>query len=173
MQKPNLPPRTVAVLGATCVLIGWLLASTLTPPVAQVQSLPPRAPAKAPASAEPTFTERLHLRFPSEVAAPTPRRNPFVFGQRPPRATAPSAAPVVDAAASSFEPAPPAIAGPLFSLAGIGISGEVKTAVLVEGDAVHVLKVGDTLGGYEIVEITENSVTLGQANGLRYVLRLR
>jgi hypothetical protein len=35
-------PKHVAFVGAICVTIGWLLASTLSPPVARVQSLPPQ-----------------------------------------------------------------------------------------------------------------------------------
>ena len=35
------------------------------------------------------------------------------------------------------------------------------------------MKVGERLGGYEIVDITDSSVTLAEAPGMRWVLRLR
>ena len=167
------PPRTVALVGAVCVTIGWLFASTLSPPVATLQTLPARQPAAFPAAEDVAFTEHLQLRLRQAPAPPTPRRNPFVFGQRfdpehPNRSSDALAAPdAVEAAPAAMVPV-----GPSFSLAGIGISGETRTAILTDGQAVHVLRLGDRVNGYEIVEITDDSATL--ANGeLRYRLRLR
>src|SRR4029078_12926060 len=40
MRLGEMPPKTVALLGAVCLTTGWLLASMLTPPVAKLQSLP-------------------------------------------------------------------------------------------------------------------------------------
>jgi hypothetical protein len=48
----------------------------------------------------------------------------------------------------------------------------VHTAVLSDGYTVHLVKAGDTLGGYRVVEVTESSVTLADADGAAYVLRL-
>ncbi len=61
----------------------------------------------------------------------------------------------------------------MFSLSGIGITGEIHTAILADGEAVHVVKVGDRVAGYDVVDVTDSSVTLADASGLRYVLRLR
>jgi hypothetical protein len=67
----------------------------------------------------------------------------------------------------------PVSVAPVFTLAGIGIDGDVRTAILTDGQDVHLMKIGERLGGYEIVEISDNSVTLAEAAGLRWVLRLR
>jgi hypothetical protein len=48
----------------------------------------------------------------------------------------------------------------------------VHTAVLSDGYTVHLVKAGDTVGGYRVVEVTETSVTLAGADGAAYVLRL-
>lgn len=165
------PPRTVALIGAVCVTIGWLLASTLSPPVATSQALPPRQPATPAAANEAPFTEHLQLRLRQAPTAPTPRRNPFAFGERAPRERAgqPSAA----ASAPAVEAAVPlAPVGPAFSLAGIGVSGETRTAILTDGQSVHIVRVGERVGGFDLVEITDDSATLGSGD-LRYRLRLR
>jgi hypothetical protein len=171
-QMSPFPPRTVALVGAVCVTIGWLLASTLSPPVANLQSLPARQAAVTPPAEEIAFTEQLQLRMRQAPAAPTPRRNPFAFGQRAPQEQAVRSW----EAASVSEPAapvlPPAPVGPALLLAGIGISGDVRTAILTDGQAVHVVKVGDRVGGYEVVEVTDDSATLAGGE-LRYRLRLR
>jgi hypothetical protein len=48
----------------------------------------------------------------------------------------------------------------------------VHTAVLSDGSTVHLVKAGDTVGGYRVVEVTESSVTLADGDGAAYVLRL-
>jgi hypothetical protein len=169
----KLPGRTVAYIGAVCVTVGWLLASTLTPPVANVQSLPGRQPKPTPVGEEPTLTERLQFRTERTTVAPTPKRNPFVFGERSRTAATQPTADDVGAQEPSLPATSQPVVGPVFSLAGIGITGETRTAILTDGQAVHILKVGDRIAGYEVVELTNNSVTLGEQSGLRYVLRLR
>jgi hypothetical protein len=71
----------------------------------------------------------------------------------------------------------PVPSGPIFSLAGIGSTssadGVLLTAVLSDGNTVHLVNAGQTLGGYTIVAVTEDSVTLADAQGLQTVLRLR
>ena len=169
----TLPPRTVALIGTVCLTVGWLLASTLTPPVAQLQSRPERQAKPAPSTEQAGFTEQLHWRLQRVPQPPAPRRNPFMFAQRPrPGAQAPAASGGAPAKVDDA-PAPAVALGPVFSLSGIGISGTTRTAILSEGQDVHVVKIGDRVGNYDIVDITDNSVTLGEASGLRYVLRLR
>jgi hypothetical protein len=167
-------PRVVALISAVSLTIGWLLASVMTPPVARVQVLTDRA-AIQPGNAEPLapFTEQLQLRVRRAPQPPMPRRNPFAFAGRPrpsdvlpPPSPAPGAAPIT-----------PAAVGPTFSLSGIGVtetpSGFLHTAVLSDGNTVHLARAGDTVGGYRVVEVDDNSVTLADASGDRHVLRLK
>jgi hypothetical protein len=168
----QIPARTVAVIGAVCVTVGWLLAATVTPPIAQSQSLPQRAEKSVVATAESTFAEQLHFKLQQAPAPPAPRRNPFTFGQTPRRVAA-ATEPGEPAAEVASQPTPAPQVGPRFSLSGIGITGEVRTAVLAEGQRVHIVKPGDTIGGYTVVGVTDDSVTLSEASGLQHVLRLR
>ena len=171
-----MPPRTVALIGAVCLTTGWLLASVLTPPVARVQALPERSASPAAATLPSPPLERLQFRLSEAPPPPTPRRNPFEFGARERGSTvaadvAAPARPVTDAVAA------PASVGPRYSLAGIGTTtgpeGLVHTAVVSDGTAVHLVKQGDAVGGYTAVEVTEATVTLADAAGVRYVLRLK
>ena len=164
-----MPPRTVALVAAMCVTIGWLLAATLTPPVARVQSRPERQQ-RPPAVAEPApFTAVLNLRLRDAPPPPTTRRNPFSFGTR-----TRSALPPQTIVPPEREPTPPATSsgprGPVYSLSGIGIAGELRTAVLTDGQDVSIVKVNDAIGGYTVVEITDSSVTLATETA-RYTLR--
>src|SRR5262245_29627046 len=88
MDAPVMPFRTVALVGAVCLISGWLLASGLTPPTANLQALPERrAPDRASATPLPAaYSEQLKLKLDRLPAAPVPRRNPFVFGGREPAA---------------------------------------------------------------------------------------
>jgi hypothetical protein len=167
-----LPWKSVTLIGATCLTTGWLLASMLTPPVALVQTLregpatPPRATA-APAA----FTEQLRLRLQDAPDPPTSRRNPFVFGRRerplPAASVATEATPIVD-------PAPIAPLGPIYELSGIGVTNDERTAIISDGNSVLLAKVGATVGRYQVLEITDTSVTLLSATDQRQlILRLR
>ena len=168
-----LPPKSVALIGAVCLTIGWLLASVLTPPIARVQTLQERRPAAADAATRPApFTELLQMQLRHAPEPPTPRRNPFVFGARP--RIAPSAPSQTEPHAAI--PAVPDVArpvGPIYELSGIGISGDARTAVLTDGNSVTVAKVGDSVGGYRVVEISDTSVTLAAVSGERHILSLR
>jgi hypothetical protein len=177
MASSAMPPKTVALIGAVCLTTGWLLAAVLTPPVATLQELPVRRPEPhvAPSSSAEPFSEQLRLGLERVPAAPIPRRNPFVFGGRT-RTTAEStaAAPPSTPAAVAVEAVP---VGPIYALSGIAVAstsnGNVLTAVLTDGQTVHLVKVGSSIGGYLLVEATENSATLADAAGTRHVLRLR
>ena len=175
-----MPPKTVAVIGAFCLTTGWLLASLLTPPVAKSQALPERRDNPQPVSAQEIepFVEPLRLRRSEAVIASTPRRNPFVFGNR--TRPADSATRSSSPAAPSAPIEPQAVAapvGPIYWLSGIGVSetpqGIVRTAVLSDGTTVHLVKIGNTVGGYTVVEITDVSATIADGSGTRYSLRLR
>jgi hypothetical protein len=168
----SIPPHTVAVIGAVCLTVGWLLASTLAPPVARLQSLPERQPKPSTTAQESTFTEQLHLKMHQAPVAPAPRRNPFMFANRA-RVDAPTPAADTSSTQVTLPPSLPVSLAPVFTLAGIAVDGDVRTAILTDGQDVHLMKVGERLGGYEIVDITDSSVTLAEAPGMRWVLRLR
>lgn len=171
-----MPPRTVALLGAVCLTIGWLLASMLAPPVAQVQVLPERITARPETDAQsrPPSVEQVHLKLRQTPQPPTPRRNPFEFGTRQ---RVPDAAQSYVAPPPVQVPLPPPIVGPMLSLSGVGVSetsaGLIYTAVLSDGNTVHLVKAGDAIGGYTAVDVNESSVTLADASGSRYLLRLK
>jgi hypothetical protein len=184
MSAKDMPPKTVAVLGAVCLTTGWLLASMLAPPVAKLQSLPEHRAAARPASVAPqpaaAFTEQLHWRLQQAPVAPVPRRNPFTFGSKP-RATSTTSAPAATAApVAGTVPvldAAPVPTGPIYALAGIGSTqaGETVTftAVLSDGNTVHLVNAGETVGGYKVAAVTEDSVTLTDPQGGQTILRLR
>jgi len=178
-----MPLKTVTLVAAVCLTTGWLLASLLMPPVATLQSLPERrtgAAARGNDSPAP-YAEQLQLRLRQAPDPPTPRRNPFVFGARDrdvvsvPGSAAGQPQRRTDIPAPIA--APPQPAGPLFSLSGIGASttpaGPVRTAVLSDGITVQLVKVGDTVGAYKVVEVGEETVTLTNAAGSNYILRLK
>jgi hypothetical protein len=185
MSVKDMPPKTVAVVGAVCLTTGWLLASMLAPPVARLQTLPERRAAARPATPPPepaaAFAEQLHWRLQQAPVAPVPRRNPFTFGSAPRTSVAPAgrpaapgtptvgAAPVMDVA--------PVPSGPIYALAGIGSTqmadGVRLTAVLSDGNTVHLVNAGESVGGYKVVTVTEDSVTLADQQGAQTILRLR
>lgn len=172
-----MPPRTVALIGAVCLTTGWLLASVLTPPVARVQALPERSATPAPAAISAPPVERLQFRLSEAPPPPTPQRNPFEFGARHRAGTVPTDREPAPAPPVADTGAPPAPAGPPHTLAGIGTSmgpdGPVHTAVVSDGTTVHLVKSGDTVGAYTAIDVTEATITLVDAAGVRHVLRLK
>jgi hypothetical protein len=162
-----MPLKNVGIVAAVCVLVGWLLASTLAPPVARVQSLPQQPQPRAAAPVE-QFTERIQLRRAEARPAPENRRNPFAFATR--GRTTIEAPPAAAVPAPSFAEPMPIPTGPTYVLSGMGISGEVRTAVLTDGDDVLIVKVNDVVGGFTVAEIGEDGVTLVR-NAERHILR--
>ena len=61
--------------------------------------------------------------------------------------------------------------GPTFVLAGIGISGDERTAVLASPDAVNIVRVDDVVGQFIVTAITDTSVILYRGDE-QFVLRL-
>jgi len=176
---PFMPPKLVALIVAAALTTGWLLASILSPPVAELQALPERVEPSVPtqdARTETPFTEQLHLRLQSVPAAPVPRRNPFVFGTATPR-LARETAPASDATTTADAERLAVPTGPSLRLAGIGstaTAGEpLRTAVVSDGTTVHLVKVGERVTGYAVVAITDDAVTIEDATGQQWVLRLK
>ena len=161
-------PRNVAFVGAICVTIGWLVASTVTPPVARVQTRPPERAKPADELDAIAFTARVQLEQRELPPPPQGRRNPFAFATRTP--VGEDAVPMTPRDVAPPSDAPVMPTGPAYLVAGIAITGDKTSAVLSTGADVHIVTVNDVIGAYPVVEITESSVTL--ANGSdRYILR--
>ena len=166
-----MPPKTVALVAAVCITIGWLLASTIAPPVARVQSLSARQPSPA-AEPLPRFAEQLHERLRRVPDPPSNRRNPFSFGEPEGRESA--AVAIGEHRHDAAVPSPTSVPrGPVYFLAGLGISADGRTAVLTDGQVARIVNVSDVVDGYTVVEITDDAVTLAGSSGERHVLRLR
>ena len=168
-----MPAKLVALIVAAALTIGWLLASIVSPPVAKLQGLPDRAERREPAPeprVETPFTAELHLKLQTVPVAPVPRRNPFVYGSASRRAEPRDPARTDESAAPATDRAPMAVAaGPSLWLSGIGSTtteaGPVRTAIISDGTTVHLVKVGETVTGYAVIDITDDAVTLVDAAG--------
>lgn len=183
VNVPSMPPKFVALIVAASLTTGWLLASLVSPPVAELQGLPDRGSRRAPVADTITvatpYTEQLHLRLQQAPLPPVPRRNPFAFGTRT-RVTTEAALPTKSADEDlpvMQMTLPPLVTGPSLRLSGMGSTttptGTVRTAVISDGTTVHLVKQGDTVGGYKVVEITDDTVTLADAAGAQWKLKLK
>lgn len=172
-------PKLVALIAASSALVGWLLASVISPPVAELQVLPERADRRGPEPPQQTtttYSEQLHLKLLQAPLAPVPRRNPFRFATREASPSATTATPVREREAEGVATpalAAPAVTTPSLRLSGIGLTRGVRTAVISDGTTVHLVKVGETVGGYAVVEISADAVTIGDASGAQWKLRMK
>lgn len=171
-------PQLVALAVAASLTAGWLLASVVSPPVARLQDLPPRAVSRGEAAGdEPEMQYAEQLRFRLQAAPPRrlPGRNPFVFVDRV--RVAPERREEVAPPPPTETAAPPAAVVPPLRLSGIATtrreSGIVLTAIISDGSSVHLLTAGEVVGGYTVSEVTENGVALTGADGRLLMLRLQ
>lgn len=167
-------PGPLGLVGVGLLLAGWLLGSTLAPPVARTQGRGDgRAPAPAdlPASVIP-FTAASPV---AAVEAPRPARNPFTFGGDGGHAPGVSS-PSTPASAPDAEPSADVPSGdmmPMWALAGVASDAGVFTAIITGDGKVHLVQAGDQLpGGIDVVAVNEADVHLRDAQGV-VVLRLR
>jgi hypothetical protein len=173
-------PKVVALVVASSLTIGWLLASVVSPPVAKLQVLPERTERRAPAQGDAVatpYTQHLHLKLQHAPLPPVPRRNPFVFGSKQVSAPTKSAAEALErgsegVASGAMETPLPIVTGPSLRLSGIGSTGGVRTAVISDGRTVHLANVGGIVNGYSIVEISEDAVTIADASGAQWKLKM-
>ena len=161
-----MPLRTVALVAAVSATIGWLLAATLTPPVARLQSLPEQQ--EAAAADQRPLIQQLNLRLREAPLPPRSGRNPFSFGV-PERRKTPE--PEIDVPTLPNTTPVPVVPEPRYVLSGIGITGDARSAVLTDGENVFVVKLDETIAGYTVVDITESSVTIA-SDTARHTLRL-
>ena len=165
-------PRLLGVVGSGLILAGWLLGSTLSPPVAMTQSraeprvtlppLPPITPVRSlAASALPT-------------TPPAPARNPFAFGAGAPAAAVSAASDARETAAADIDTAPAPPAAPSWQLVGVAVGADgAITAVLSGGGDVHLARIGDRLPDELVVtELGVASARLLRPDGTLLTLRL-
>lgn len=155
---------------SSALLLGGalLLASYINAPAAPTPAPAPIAPealaaidAMAPLAADAAQeVERLRARLSAVPEKPVARRDPFTFGaaKRPSRRAEaerpvePSAPPVDES---------PVIEWPtLVALLTDHAAPAALTAVLAAGDSVEMLKAGDTIGGFQVTDVTATSVEL-------------
>jgi hypothetical protein len=171
-------PRALGLTGAALVVAGWLLGSTLSPPVARTQqrtvaresvsgpALPPIVPLNTMAT-RPT------------PGPPSPARNPFTFGRSgvsdevriAAAADAPHAANASDAPVATT--ANHAIADE-WRLLGLATAADGAMTAVVRGRGdVHLVRAGDRVAGDLLVsEVGEAGVRLQRADGTTIGLRL-
>ena len=176
MSVTAMPPKTVALVGAVCLTTGWLLASMLAPPVAQLQIVARASRARGAATAarpDAAFTEQLHCgceQAPdaADAAPQSVRVRQRVARRRGHRCSTAA----TDAPADAVEPAPRRAGAdrPVVLARPASASAtprrHVRTAVLSDGRPVHLVKAGDTRRRlYGDDRITDDSVTLADASG--------
>jgi hypothetical protein len=176
--------RTLALVGALGLAIGWMMGGRLQPSqpedaVEGRRSSGARPLETAPPPDAAPFTEQLRLKLEQKPRAPRPDRNPFTFAARRPVTPARSATAASAPAEAAAEPAPdPPKPGEEFRLAGMasteGAHGPVWTAMVHDGRGLLYVQKGDTLpGGFEAVDLQESSITLRDSAGGERTLRLR
>jgi hypothetical protein len=174
----DVSPRLVGVVGASCLLAGWLLGSTLRPPVALTQAPAPRVAPEPPLPRLdiPSVAARRE-RLAAAMAAPSPGRNPFAFGEarRPAAARVTAGPPPTELAPPADAPVPPP--PPAWTLVGVAVDqagdGERITAILSNGQDVHLAAAGAVLpGGYAVVRVAPDHAVLQDAAGAERVVRL-
>lgn len=174
---PFRSPRVLGLAAATLVVAGWLLGSTLSPPVAQTQA---RTTARAAASpALPEIVPFTGLAARATLAPPAPARNPFAFGRgvgaaQPTAATDSAPAPGATAARPEFVPATASAAEDEWRLIGVAVGADGAVTAIVRGQGeVHLVRAGDHLtAGVLVSEVGEGGVRLQRTDGSTIDLRL-
>ena len=86
MMKPMIRPRTVVLVGAVSLALGWMVGNTSSPatqePSTQRRTSGPR-PLGVPATSVAPFTAELRRKLDEHPRTPRPGRNPFVFRSGP------------------------------------------------------------------------------------------
>ena len=171
----TLTTRSVGMIAATAVAVGWLGATLMQPAVPE-QSL---RGSSAKRSAEPQVVpraDRLRERL-AEPPLPSRGRNPFVYGARTVPATRDHQLHGIEAVAPAPLPMPVAPPPPIFKLSGVASNLEngvaVLTAIVIDNGSMVFVKAGDKLSnGYSVLRVDEMSVTLSDATGVTQTIKL-
>jgi hypothetical protein len=173
----DVSPRLAGVVGASCLLAGWLLGSAVRPPVAHMQAAPRPAPEPPLPRLDIPSVAGHRQRLSAAMDAPTPVRNPFAFGADARATRRPPLVEVADAAPATVEiPVPPP--PPAWTLVGVALDAvdgdERITAILSNGGDVHLATAGVGLpGGYTVVRVAPDHAVLQDGAGAELVVRLR
>jgi hypothetical protein len=167
-------PRTVALVAAMSLALGWLASSVVSPVPPAAQPGAPRGPRPIGVTEPPaSYTEQLRRRLDAQPRSPSPQRNLFVFSGR--RAPAPRRTEPEPAAAPQM---PVLAAGPAFSLAGVATStvdGQpVHTAIVKSSSGLLFVKAGEPLpGGYTVTRVEDSYALIMDAAGVEQTLKLK
>jgi hypothetical protein len=159
-------------LGVLVLVSGWWLASLGGPQIAREGANDLSDKPATIAHDGSAFKERLRRGLSNAPAAPSPRRNPFLFSEREPAPAVARELPV-DLPPPVMEPQSPAL-----TLAGIATSdtpdGPVRTAVVSGTHGIALVKAGDLLPtGLVVVRVGEDHIVLADPAGTETVLRLK
>jgi hypothetical protein len=149
--------RSALLLGGVVLLASYISApaaptpAPLPVPVTEIDAIDANAPIAADAVQE---AARLRARLATVQEKPAPQRDPFSFGAAPKSPRRAAAAPEPPPVFAPIE-APP-IEWP--KLVALLTDKGVVTAVLGVGEAVELLKAGESVSGFVIREISATSV---------------
>jgi hypothetical protein len=167
----NRVASTTLLLAAAALLATRLISSADSSQIAT-----DRAPMDAGADQIPpelvavnAQVERLRDRLPAPTDFPTPRRDPFNFGERRQTRGAAPAPPM------AFVDLPvPALPKLIAILSEKNGGVEVRTAVIAKGDDVEFVKTGGAVGNLRVSAITSDGIVLTEpASGLSFSLALQ
>ena len=150
--------RFALLLGGTVLLMSYInapAAPTPTPARAtesEMRAIDAMAPVTDDAAQE---TAKLRERLAVVPERPVTQRDPFSFGTAPRKTKRAVVAPEPEPVAPEVAPPPPLVWPKLVAL--LTDNGNI-TAVLGVGEAVEVLKAGETAGGFLVREITATSI---------------
>ncbi|MGH9345928.1 MAG: hypothetical protein ACRD26_01565 [Vicinamibacterales bacterium] len=152
--------KSTAVASGLMVVGTWLASYAPVGGPRQAPAAAPSAAHTAAASAEiQREADRLHDRLRQGIAYRLPARNLFRFHAVPGKAPG---RPPVEEIAPAPEPAPPALRMMLSGIAEDVVGDEiVRTAIISTPDDVHLVKIGETVGGtYRVSAIAAGAVEL-------------
>jgi hypothetical protein len=170
-------PRALGLSAAALVVAGWLLGSTLSPPVARTQQ---RTAARASADAPlPPIVPLNKVAPQPDLDPPSPARNPFTFGRtvvvEEMRIAQSADAPIVATASEAALAATVSQAvGDEWRLLGLATAADGAMTAIVRGRGdVHLIRAGDRVAGDLLVsEVGDAGVRLQRADGSTIELRL-
>ena len=171
-------PRALGLTGAALVVAGWLLGSTLSPPVARTQR---RTTARDSASgpALPPIVPLNRMATRPTPGPPSPARNPFTFGgglvaDEIRIAAASDAPPSVSSSEAPLATTANHATADEWRLLGLATATDGAMTAIVRGRGdVHLVRAGDRVAGDLLVsEVGEAGIRLQRADGTTIDLRL-
>ena len=162
-------PRVIGLCASSLLLAGWLLGSTLSPPIAQTQNrdAPRPAPAPRPLPRDRTAPRSRHQRDHAWPAGTDPQPVRVRPGRRDRRKTPPTWRRPYRRRNRRWSRVPRRRPAPAWRLLGVAVGsyGDV-TAVLSGAGDVHLVQAGDTVpGDVLVIDVTASGVRLQRPDG--------